>query len=292
MQNPKANILIIDGFELQYAIEGNGIPAIVIGSHLYYPKTFSEKLRSHFKLIFVDHRGFAIKYPENVENSAFDLNVLVDNVEKVRQSLNLDKIVVIGHSGHGFIALEYAKKYPNHVSHVIMVATPPDLSQNSAEDANQYWTDAVNPERKAVYANDMEAVAKVYASDISKSNKFIQYMILNKAKTWYDYNFDASYLWTNITWNMQMADYVWGVVFRDIDVTCGLEEFNVPTLLALGRYDFGQAPPDNWNKIRGKFNNLTIKIFEKSGHNPQLEEAALFDSEVLNWINSNTDDTP
>lgn len=43
------------GFKLQYIVEGNGVPAIVVGSSLYYSRTFSNNLRNSLKLVFVDH---------------------------------------------------------------------------------------------------------------------------------------------------------------------------------------------------------------------------------------------
>ena len=32
------------------------------------------------------------------------------------------RVVVIGHSGHAYLALEYAKRYPAQVSHVALLA--------------------------------------------------------------------------------------------------------------------------------------------------------------------------
>ncbi len=81
-----------------------------------------------------------------------------------------------------------------------------------------------------------------------------------------------------------MFDYVWGVVFRDIDITKGLDIFDKPVFLGLGRYDFLVAPPYTWNPIRPKFKNITVRIFEKSGHTPQYEEPELFDAELLHWL--------
>ena len=46
-------------FRLGYRIEGKGRPAIVIGSSVYYPRVFSQGLRKHLRLVFLDHRGFA-----------------------------------------------------------------------------------------------------------------------------------------------------------------------------------------------------------------------------------------
>ncbi len=42
-----SGIIEIDGFKLRYAIEGSGKPALVIGSAIYYPRTFSQNLRNH-----------------------------------------------------------------------------------------------------------------------------------------------------------------------------------------------------------------------------------------------------
>ncbi|MFH7029493.1 MAG: alpha/beta fold hydrolase [Heteroscytonema crispum UTEX LB 1556] len=100
-----------DGFKLQYIVEGDGIPTIVVGSSIYYARTFSQELRTKLKIAFIDHRGFASgNYCQDKEK--YHLELLVDDIELLRQELGFEKFVMIGHSGHAFIALEYAKKYP------------------------------------------------------------------------------------------------------------------------------------------------------------------------------------
>lgn len=83
---------------------------------------------------------------------------------------------------------------------------------------------------------------------------------------------------------MQMINYVWGIIFRDIDITKGLDQLNRPVFLGLGRHDYLVAPPSSWEPLRNKFKDLTIHIFEKSGHTPQLEESALFAQVLLEWL--------
>jgi proline iminopeptidase len=39
---------------------------------------------------------------------------------------------------------------------------------------------------------------------------------------------------------------------------------------------------DLWKDVK----DLTIRVFEKSGHTPQYEEPELFDQELLQWLNS------
>lgn len=282
-----AQFINIDGFRLNYYIEGKGIPAIVIGSTEYYSKTFSSNLRKHLQLIFMDHRGFAKSYPSNITNNAYELDVIVNDIEKLRAKLGLNKIVIIGHSGHGFIALEYAKQYPNNVSHVIVIATPPNLSPSSMECASKIWDTLVDDERKNIYNLDQNKFTQISANSTWNSEVFINYMLLNKAKTWYDYNFDAQFLWDNVQWNISIANYLWGTVFRDINVTKQLESIDSPILLTLGMYDFAQAPWFTWNEIISKFNNVELKLFSKSGHNPQLEQQEEFDNTLLSWLSLN-----
>ena len=44
------------------------------------------------------------------------------------------------------------------------------------------------------------------------------------------------------------------------------------------------APYATWDPYRSRFKDLTVRVFERSGHTPQLEESALFDAELLQWL--------
>jgi proline iminopeptidase len=93
-------------------------------------------------------------------------------------------------------------------------------------------------------------------------------------------------LWEGLTTNMQMFDYVWCCVFRDIDITKGLENFDKPVFLVLGRYDYLTGPPELWNNIKPHFRNLTETIFEQSAHCPQYEQPEEFNEALLKWRHS------
>ncbi|NMG08540.1 alpha/beta hydrolase [Brasilonema sp. UFV-L1] len=269
------------GFKLQYIIEGNGTPTIVVGSSLYYSRTFSKNLRNSLKLVFVDHRGFSPPY-DCKDTSMFQLDLLVDDIELVRKELGFDKVIVIGHSGHAFMALEYAKKYPANVSGVVMMCVSPDYSRKGHLASERYLNDSVCPERKAALAKNLAKLPQEMEAAPEKA--FITYCLLMGPKSWFDYTYDATKLWEGVEVNMTMFDYVWGEVFRDIDLTENLDKLQAPVLLALGRYDYFVPPAYLWESVRDKFSNLTIRIFEKSGHAPHFEEPELFDKELLEWL--------
>lgn len=268
-------------FDLRYIIEGEGPTVLVIGSALYSKRTFSDQLRNHFKMVFIDHRGFAPN-PGKVDSSEFELDILLNDIEQMRKRLNLAKVVIVGHSGHGFLALEYAKKYPQHVSHVVMIGTGPDQSDASNKAADNHFAQLASDERKAQLHKDlpkMEVEIEQFPED-----KLIIMLKRLRAKGWYDFTFDASPLWQDITVNMQMFDYVWGGIFRELDITKGLASFDIPVLLVLGKYDFIVAPPESWDIILPKLKDITMHIFEQSGHTPQFEESERFDRLFIDWL--------
>lgn len=269
------------GFDLQYSVEGDGPTAIVVGSALYYARTFSQELRKSLKLVFMDHRGFAPG--NNCEDlSQYGLDVLVDDIEGLRKHLGLGQVIIVGHSGHAFMALEYAKKYPENVSHVVMINVAPDYSHESHAAGERYLQESVSPERKAYLGEQMGKLPQEMERAPEKA--FITYCLLTGAKSWYDYTFDAAPLWDGIETNMSMFNHVWGEIFRDIDISVGLDTLDKPVFLALGRYDFLVPPAYLWEPLRDHFHDLTVRVFEKSSHAPHYEEPQAFDRELLGWL--------
>jgi proline iminopeptidase len=275
-----------DGFTLRYIAEGTGRPALVVGSALYYSRLFSTRLREELRMVFMDHRGFA-PAPEAVDPATtFALERFFEDMERVRRTLALGPVVAVGHSGHAYMALEYAKACPASVSHVVMIGIAPDLSPASVAAMEHHWEAAASPERKSALAERIrnlpdDAIARL---PISPGRQFFQAYIRNGPKAWHDPRFDATALLGDIDVNMDMFNHVWGTLFRDIDVTRGIEQLRAPVFLALGRHDFLVAPPASWDRYRSMFPDLTIRIFEHSGHSPQYEEAALFDETLIEWL--------
>lgn len=276
--------IVADGFRLGYRIEGSGPTALVIGSSVYYPRVFSQDLRRHLRLVFIDHRGFTAPPPGPVARAAFALDRILEDTEKMRQELKLGRVIVVGHSGHAYMALEYAKKYPAHVSHVVLIGISPDLGTANREAGERYWNESVWPERKTALEENVRALPDAELAKLKGRELFVRGYVRDGPRSWFDPRFDSTPLWAGVEINMDVFDYVWGEVFRDLDITHGLDTLNRPVLLALGRYDFLVAPPSSWDAVRPKFRDLTVRVFERSAHTPQHDEPALFDAELLRWI--------
>lgn len=279
-----AGTVVRDGFELGYRIEGGGPNALVIGSSVYYPRVLSLNLRRHLRLAFIDHRGFA-PLPANVPRRAFELDTILDDTEHLRSSLDLGKVIVVGHSGHAFMALEYAKRYSDHVSHVVLIGCSPRLGPEAFAASDRYWEESVDPVRKAVMTDNLTRLPDTAFAGLPFSEFFVPFYLRNAPRFWFNPRFDASRLWEGVVPNEIMGK-IWNEDFARIDIGGGLDGLARPVLLALGRYDFSVAPPSSWDPLRDQFQDLTLRVFERSAHTPPCEEPELFDSELLGWLRS------
>lgn len=265
-----------DNFCLKAASVGSGKVAIVIGSHKYYPQTFSDNLKTKLQLVCSNTRGFVPDNNTFTEND-FTIDKIVQDIEAVRVSLEKNKVILIGHSIHAFMALEYVRMFPDKVSHIVLIASSPIARPKIHKEADRYFEESVCPERKAKFTKNMQKFIK------SGGQSFVTRMLAFGPRLWYDYNFDASKLWENVEVNSMGVEIIWGTMFANYDTSKALKAIECPIFLALGRYDYFN-PPHLWEEYRNYASDLTIRIFEKSSHTPQFEEPEHFDEELIKWL--------
>ena len=270
-----------DGFELNYSVKGTGKPILVIGSSVYYPQLFSEDLYDTFQFIFLDHRGF-VKPPRVLESEDYTLGKVLDDIEIARQTLCITDFIILGHSGHAFMALEYARKYPENVQKVILLNSAPINSQERQRQSFAIFNETASPERKRQFEKDIALLE----SDIKKDpeRRFVYMCIRMGAQSFYDYTFDAAYMWEGVYTNMAIIDYLWGEAFGELNLIQSLNTFNKPVFIGLGRYDYLVTPVSLWDSIDDTYENVKKVVFEHSGHNPMFEEPHSFDRELIKWI--------
>jgi len=270
----------VDDSRLRYVVEGNGYPCLVIGSSIYYPKTFSQDLRQHLKLYFVDMKWFANDYePEDLE--AVTIAGIVEDVEQIRRHLGLERPILMGHSIHGAIAVEYAKRYPDKIASLVVIGSPAAFGNAVyQEKAAALWQTA-SEERKAI---QQENWGKVTEAD-RLTGKEATAAAYNRASPqyWYDPHYDANWLWEGMTVHTEVTNNLFKRVFANYDMFDPPRPIPVPVFVAMGKYDY-VIPYTLWQASYESIPDFTLKLFEKSGHTPQLEESAVFDEKLLDWI--------
>lgn len=271
----------VDGFKLRYHIEGAGVPCMVVGDALTPARALSKELRKHFRFIFMDSR-MTVQCDKSVEIEKITMDTLIDDIEQVHKALGLNKICVLGHSISGLLALEYARKYPEHASYVIMHGTPPYYNTKFKEIVAENWEVHASDERKRILKQNWEKLPKDTLSSLSPSDADILKYITDGPKIWYDPTYDASWLLKGAYWNVEVWNHLFEVIMAKYDLTKE-DKIKTPVFLALGRNDF-LVPYYVWNEFKDKLPYISYNLFEKSGHYPMLEEQELFDKKLIEWI--------
>src|SRR5262245_24057957 len=114
------------GALIYYKAVGQGPPLMLLhggpgASHDYLLPYLLPLARSN-KLVFIDERGSGRS--EKLEDAGkYMVENMVQDVEAVRQALNLGKMNLLGHSYGGVLAQAYALKYQKNLIHLVLGGT-------------------------------------------------------------------------------------------------------------------------------------------------------------------------
>jgi proline iminopeptidase len=101
----------------------------------------------------------------------------VQDADSLRVHLGFEKVAVLGHSFGGFIALEYAMRYPERLSHLILPETTPTFDYGEEVEANA--------RRKGATAGQLEAL------EASADNNAEFWQLWKLIESLYFHTFDA-----------------------------------------------------------------------------------------------------
>lgn len=230
------------------------------GDHTGFKPAYSP-LAERMQLIYVDHRGQGRSARGPKETYTLDNNV--EDLEALRQHLGLDKVVVIGVSYGGMVALAYASRYPESVSHLIAVVTSP--SYTFLERAQ-----AILAERGT---EDQKRMGDILWAGAFESEEQLQeyYAIMGPL---YSLKYDAEKAQESRQRGIRSIDAInegFGGFLRTYDVSGDLHKITAPTLVVAGRHDW-ICPPELSEEIARLIPHADLRIFENSSHSVAADE--------------------
>ena len=273
----------IAGASLNYAVEGKGLPLLVVGSSIYYPRTFSKRLRESCTLICADLPHF-VPVSAKFDPACISFDFYSECIEAIRADVGLGRVVVVGHSHHGNIALEYARRHPDRVSHIVLIGSPPADIAVTVEHAEQYWSTHASAERQAALQRRRRTTAEEEGGSLSPSESYVRQYVTDAPLYWNDPDYDASWLWEGMSFSME-AVHAFRNLYRSYELNWDIAVRGRPVLVAMGANDFA-VPHTLWSKVLPHLNNVAFRLLERSGHTPQLEQPEEFDDVLISWLNS------
>lgn len=222
-------------------------------------------LADEFNLIFYDHRCNGRSVGPQVSTMTWE-NLTTD-ADVLRQTLGFDQWAVLGHSFGGMVALEYALRYPDQLSHLILMDTCGDIRW-AHEKAPQLLSE------RGFSPDKVETARRFLTGQIEPNEMMPSLMKLSDA-----YNYRTSFLQmlkqvlTSPLPKLRPEALIYCAqhLLKGWTVMDRLSEIKTPTLLIAGRHDF-QFPPEHQDQLAAGIPRSQLVIVEEAGHNPHMEQ--------------------
>lgn len=258
----------INGLNLVYEDGGQGTAIVTLhggpgmGSRASDWGAF-QPLTDTYRLISFDQRGNG----DSEGAEPYSHAQFVDDLEALRQHLDLGKIIVLGGSYGGFLALEYALAHPEHLHAVILRDTA----------ANNRFQD-VSKERALAsgFPMDEEILDRLFSGQIQSDDDFRNSFAM--IQPLYNVNYDpaeGARRLAQIPFRYETHNWAFSRNQPTYDLTRRLQEITAPVLVTVGRHDW-ITPLEASEELAAGLPDNELVVFENSGHSPHLEEQALY----------------
>lgn len=242
-------------------------------------------MERQLRMVYFDQRGSG--HSERPASGDYALATLVEDVEALRRTLGVPKIALIGHSFGGLLALEYASKYPQNVSHLVIVSgvwnfdlqcrlRGERFAQLRPEAFARVRGDSLLPDGTRRSGCDYEFSG---LRGVEREQYNMEIMFPNPAVSARIDSVNAARNVRN-TGELSRGLFQGGLMRYRLAAP---ERLTMPTLVIAGRFD-GAALPDGLRELARVLPNARFVEYERSGHFVYLDEPDRFAREVSTFI--------
>lgn len=274
--------------KLFYQVFGEGDPIIVLHGGPGLDQTYllpqMLTLAKNHKVIFYDQRGSGKSLDTPMTAEYLNFEQFVQDLDALRVDLGLDKITVLGHSWGGVLGMEYASKYPEHVSKLILMSTAPANHQGMMLFMKEYEkrTERIKDEIQPLF--DPQEFMKLDASDIN-------YLFKRMFSVYFYQPVTVEMMNINFTLESARGGEIVRQLVREktlldpnFDLFPQLKELKIPTLVITGKEDI--IPVSISEEIKNAIPGAQLVILGHSAHFPYIEEPDAFFGDVNKFMNN------
>ena len=281
---PGEHQAVVNGVRLWYRVAGQeaGTPVVFLhGGPGQGSQTFARfagpALEGELRMVYLDQRGSGRS--ERPWDDAYSLELLVEDLEQLRQAWGVERLSLIGHSFGTILALEYAAAHPDHVERVVLAAAAPDLP--AAMDLQCVRLERLEP---AAYAR---AIAARSEGSRARCNPFVADRSFIDGAMFPDPATARVVDETDAEGGLRNTGQIGRVLFGE----GGLMDYrferaaalNMPVLVVAGLSDF-QTVIEPQRELVARLPNARIVEQEGRGHFMFVEDPAGFAAEVARFL--------
>ena len=269
----------INGNELAVEVLGpEGAPVIIthhgapgLGSRAE-PRASFGRLADEYRVVVFDARGSG----ESEGAGVFSHEQWAADIDGLREWIGAEKIVMAGGSYGGFMALEYAIRYPDRVAALVLRDTAADNSHAALARENALASDRVTI--------DMEKFDRIDEGRVRDNADLMD--CWREILPLYDFHYDPEATERKVQatpYRYEAHNYAFSVNLPGWDIKSQLPSIPVPTLVTVGRTDW-ITPVSCSETIAELIPDARLEIFEESGHSPQIEQAEEWTATVRDFL--------
>jgi proline iminopeptidase len=244
------------------------------GDHSGFKPSFTP-LTAGMQLIYFDHRGQGRSAAADPATYTLDENV--EDMEGLRRYLGLGPIVSIGTSYGGMVAIAHAARYPEAVSHLVLIVT-------AAHGGFIPRAQAIVRERGT--AEQQAVCEKLWAGGFKSAEEMRHYYAVMGPI--YARSYDAA---TGAAgreraiYSPEPLNRAFGPtgVLRTFDLRGDLTHITAPTLILAGRHDW-ICPVEFSEEIQRLIPGSQLRIFENSSHSIRSDEPEAMIEDILRFV--------
>lgn len=275
-----------EGFTLHYRTMGSGTPLLLLsggpGFEVDYMSGIAAALGSSYKCILLEQRGTGRSQPQNPTPAQMTLKLFVEDIEALRLSLHIDRLLILGHSWGGMLAMAYAASHPDHVQALILTDSGGmDLSFGSVFNDNLTSRESMTEREQLEKA---EAAIEQAADANAARAASLAYTRLRTP--FYFYNRALADKLLALLPDPSNQQRVFGLMQNDLaqnyHVRDGMESLSCPVLVIQGRQD--PMPETVALEIHQAIRESQLLFVNQCGHFPWIEQPAVFYGAVRSFL--------
>lgn len=282
-----------DGGRLAYFAAGLGDPVVFVSggpgdSHAYL-RPVAAAFATEYRCVPYDQRGTG-KSVHDLAAQTLNVDALVRDLDHVRALLGVPRLRLVGHSWGATLALSYAIRHPDYVSHLVLIGMGP-LSHEAAAVASANLMRPLTENERREFATLGHARREAMAQgDIQRAWDLHTQAMVYRAQGWfYDpgaaARFVSEYAASQDHTNFMVHQLI-NASAQTIDWTAAIAQCRPTfhTLVLYGRQDF--EPIEQAFQLQSQWPHVSVRLINRAGHLPWREQPDEFHQTVRQFLRS------
>lgn len=240
----------VDNFSVEYSDAGMGLPVVFIPGITEFKEEFVFQfhgLSDSCRIVSYDlRRGLK-------RASDYTLEMLVDDLKRLMKALGLGSAVICGHSFGGLVAMDFAMRYPEMATALVLVSSYAAPPSTSTDQLVSWTSSASHPFNRSIGTTIKVQIARLLGRSTSGMLAMADEVSAVRAVA-------GQAAKTSKTTIEQRARIIRETDFRD-----RLQELGMPTLVIAGARDRAVFLSSAQQLYEG-LPNATLEVIEGAGH--------------------------